>query len=60
MLTEISHTFHNLKSMVISAPNEHPFKPATPHRGLFFVCQKIALGETSFGRTLIAAPSFPV
>lgn len=41
MLTEISHTFHKLKSMVISAPNEHPFKPATPHRGLFFVCNLI-------------------
>jgi hypothetical protein len=24
--------------MVIPAPSEHPFKPATPHRGLFFVC----------------------
>lgn len=41
MLTEISHTFHKLKSMVISAPYEHPFKPAPPHRGLFFACNLI-------------------
>ena len=40
--------------MVTPAPSEHPFKPADPHRGLFFACD--LHGSTAFAWATLIEP----